>query len=415
MAAGTSAPAGSLPGILATRSAEIIDAVDDAVVGLVAHSSDWLAQEHTHAQALRMRLMERALSLSVKGEPFTDDDLLSFREMGRLLARRAVPLSFLTEAFDVGMAAATREFWRIAPAGLYAETVQFTQWAAGMMEQGRQAATRGYLEASLAGSGRRPALRALAEALISGESALSAAEAAGERLAVSYLVLACAVPAPATVDAPRLAAFRRDLEAVPGALYCGDLSGLVVLLPAGASPQGARGKAADLVGRLGSLTGQAVCAAQAYRPDLAGIPAAYQEACHALGLARAIPDAAPRPYRSDELLVELAIARQPDIGQRLAALLAPLDGGPDLRRTVEALLACNLDRERAARELRIHRRTLRYRMVRIREVSGIDLDTAHGVQLFRAALTAARLLDPGKHLSPRSGDAGTQSEQNRVR
>jgi DNA-binding PucR family transcriptional regulator len=64
---------------------------------------------------------------------------------------------------------------------------------------------------------------------------------------------------------------------------------------------------------------------------------------------------------------------------------------------VEVLLACNLDRERTARELHIHRRTLRYRMVRIREMSGIDLDTAHGVQLFRAALTAARLLGPRQH------------------
>jgi DNA-binding PucR family transcriptional regulator len=74
-----------------------------------------------------------------------------------------------------------------------------------------------------------------------------------------------------------------------------------------------------------------------------------------------------------------------------------LAAGTDLRRTVEVLLAYNLDRERTARELHIHRRTLRYRVVRIREVSGIDMDTVHGVQLFRAALTAARLLGLREH------------------
>jgi hypothetical protein len=395
MAAGTSGPAGSVPGIVATRSAEVAGAVDAAVARFVAPSSAWLTQEHPHAHAFRMRMIERALSLSVKGEPFTDDDLLSFQEIGTQFARHAVPLSLLTEAFDVAMTAATREIWRIAPAGLYPETVQFTQWAAGMMEQGRQVAVGSYLEAGRAGSDRRPVVRAVAEALIGGESGPAAAEAAGMRLAPSYLVLACAVPGLAKVDAPRLAAVRRDLESVPGALYCGDLSGLVVLLPAGESPREATGAAAELVGRLCSLTGQAVCAAQAYRSDLAGIPDAYQEACHVLGLVSAIPDAASRPYRSDELLVELAIAQQPDIGRRLAALLSPLDVGPDLRRTVEVLLACNLDRERTARELHIHRRTLRYRMDRVKEMSGVDLDTVHGLQLFRAALTAARLRDPG--------------------
>ncbi|MFD0532815.1 helix-turn-helix domain-containing protein [Actinomadura luteofluorescens] len=55
------------------------------------------------------------------------------------------------------------------------------------------------------------------------------------------------------------------------------------------------------------------------------------------------------------------------------------------------LLACNLDRERAARELWIHRRTLHYRLDRIRELSGVDPSSARGLQLFRAALTSVRL------------------------
>jgi sugar diacid utilization regulator len=166
------------------------------------------------------------------------------------------------------------------------------------------------------------------------------------------------------------------------------------LFPAGSSQQQAEATAAELAGRLCALAGQQVCAAQAYQPGLARIPAALDEARNALCLAMAIPDRDHRPYRMNDLLVELAISRQPDIRQRLTDLLSPLEAGADLPHTLEVLLACNLDRERAARELCIHRRTLRYRVDRIRDLSGIDPDSVHGLQLLRAALTAARLPAP---------------------
>jgi sugar diacid utilization regulator len=110
-----------------------------------------------------------------------------------------------------------------------------------------------------------------------------------------------------------------------------------------------------------------------------------------LPLVKAIPDAQVKPYRTDDLLVELALLHQPSIRRRLAGLIEPLDAGTGLRRTLEVVLACNLDRERAANELCIHRRTLYYRMDRIRKLSGIDPNTAHGIQLLRAALTCARM------------------------
>src|SRR5262249_41631613 len=154
--------------------------------------------------------------------------------------------------FDVAMGAATRETWRIVPAERYAEMMRFTDFAARMMEQARQASIRGYLEVGRAGNDRRSVVRAVAEALIGGGSGLAAGQGAGEGPAPGYLVLACTVPAPAKVDAQLLEAVRREIETVPGVLHCGDLSRLIVLLPAGSS---AEGTAAELVGRLCSLTG----------------------------------------------------------------------------------------------------------------------------------------------------------------
>jgi sugar diacid utilization regulator len=116
-----------------------------------------------------------------------------------------------------------------------------------------------------------------------------------------------------------------------------------------------------------------------------------------------MPDARNRPYRIDELLIELAISRQPDIRERLADLLAPLRQGTDLRRTWEALFGCGLDRERMTRALSVHRRTLTYRIQRIHDLTGLDPTTAHGTQLPRGALTASRLdgippkAGPGRH------------------
>ncbi|WP_396445817.1 PucR family transcriptional regulator [Actinomadura sp.] len=324
----------------------------------------------------------RLIALVLTGEPLPDEDLGRFRDLGVLAARQAIPLPVLTEVWDLALAAAARTCWAIAPAGCFAELAELTAHAARLAIGAREACIQGYAEAPREGGRSRPLRRLLAETLIDGAPAGVIAEAAGVRLAPAYLVLLC--EAPAAASCWERASER--LDAWDGVLYSGDLSGLIVLFPA-ADPLCAEALAAEFTA---SLPGP-VHAAAAYRRGLAGIPDALEEASRVLTVAKAIPDAEDRPYRADELLVELAILEQPAIRGRLAAVLKPLDAGTDLRRTLEVLLACNLDRERAARELWIHRRTLHYRLDRIRDLSGVDPSSARGIQLFRAALTSARL------------------------
>lgn len=383
--------ADGLPEFLATRSAEIAETVTDAVARHIVASSPWLTAEHQRRGADRTHMVARVLSLAATGAPFSDDDLLFYDDLGAQFARHGVPLQVLMDVFDVGTAAIAGESWRLAPAGHFADMARFTDAAARMMALARQASVRAYLEADRTGGDARPVRCVLAEALIAGKSALAVAQAANEELAPGYLVMASAVASPAQADALQAPAVARLIEAVPGALYCALESGLVVLLPVRASLGRAEDAASELVDRLSLAAAKQVFAAHAHAPGLASIPASLDEACSALRLAMAIPDARRRPYRLDDLLVELAISRQPDVRRRLAALLTPLEAGADLLRTLEALLAANLDRERAASELCIHRRTLRYRIDRIRELSGIDPDSVHGLQLLRAALTATRL------------------------
>jgi hypothetical protein len=284
--------------------------------------------------------------------------------------------------WDLALAAAARTCWTIAPAGRFAEMAELTAHAARLAIGAREACIQGYAEAPREGSRSRPLRRLLAETLIDGAPAGIIAEAAGVRLAPAYLVLLC--EAPAAASCWERASER--LDGWDGVLYSGDLSGLIALFPA-ADPLRAEDRAAEFTAALAGP----VHAAASLRRGLADIPDALAEASRVLTAVKAIPDAEDRPYRADEVLVELAILEQPAIRGRLAAVLQPLVAGTDLRRTLEVLLACNLDRERAARELWIHRRTLHYRLDRIRDLSGVDPSSARGIQLFRAALTSARL------------------------
>jgi PucR C-terminal helix-turn-helix domain/GGDEF-like domain len=378
------------PDDLTARSAEIADAVAEAVASDLVPISDWLADEYKQAGFQLADCIERTLELAASGEPLSADDIQAMRGIGAEFARNHAPLSLLVASLEVGIVAIMRESWRTVPADRFADMTQFTEQVARLAELGRQVALHGYLETRAEADGR-PEREILAEALISGECSPETVQALGERLAPSYLVLACAVPDPARVDSRQLAAIHRAIDDVPGSLHCGDPSALVILLPGDDAARPPEEASAELFTRLRALAGQPVHAARALRPDLAGIPCAHKEACEALSLVKALPDAGAAVYQMDGLLLELSIARQPDIRRRLAALLAPLDARPDLLRTLDVLLACDLDRERTASELYIHRRTLRYRLDRIKSLSGIDPHSARGIQLLRAALTADRL------------------------
>ncbi|MEU8799829.1 helix-turn-helix domain-containing protein [Spirillospora sp. NPDC048819] len=357
----------------------------------------------------------RLLGLVLAGDPLPEDDLARFRDLGVMAARQAIPLPVLSEAWDLALAAAARSCWAVVPAGCFAEMAELTACAARLAGRAREGCIQGYAEAPSEGNRSRPLRRLLAETLIDGAPADVIADAAGVRLAPAYLVLLCEAPTLASAAHWERASER--LEAWDGVLYSGDLSRLVVLFPA-ADPLRAEDRAAEFTAVLAGWTRGPVHAATSLLGGLDGIPAALEEASQVLTLVKAIPDAEDRPYRADELLVELAILGQPGIRGRLTAVLSPLDAGTDLRRTLEVLLACNLDRERAARELWIHRRTLHYRLDRIRDLSGVDPSSARGIQLFRAALTSARLTsiergggNGGTGGDDAGGDGGGRAEE----
>jgi len=79
-------------------------------------------------------------------------------------------------------------------------------------------------------------------------------------------------------------------------------------------------------------------------------------------------------------LPELLLRRSPRIASQIQArVYSPLDGDhPELARTLDELVKSNFEKGRVAAALPVHRNTLRDRIARISELSGIDLESAEG-------------------------------------
>ncbi|NJP79172.1 PucR family transcriptional regulator, partial [Streptomyces sp. AA8] len=70
-------------------------------------------------------------------------------------------------------------------------------------------------------------------------------------------------------------------------------------------------------------------------------------------------------------------------------LLAPAHA--ELARTAEVFLDCAGQAGRTAAALGIHRQTLYYRLARVEQLTGLDLDEGEGRLLLHMALKASRL------------------------
>ncbi|MET9690674.1 helix-turn-helix domain-containing protein [Streptomyces sp. NPDC006514] len=124
---------------------------------------------------------------------------------------------------------------------------------------------------------------------------------------------------------------------------------------------------------------------------LADLPAAWEQAVAAARAAAAQPRFGPvaqwsaiGPYR---LLATLAADPVDDPAAR--TLLTPANR--ELARTAEVFLDCAGQAGRAAAALGIHRQTLYYRLARVEQLTGLDLDEGEDRLLLHMALKASRL------------------------
>jgi hypothetical protein len=192
-----------------------------------------------------------------------------------------------------------------------------------------------------------------------------------DRLAPVYTVVLARFPVERSVDQPALDLARRGV-------LCTRRSGVLVLLV----PAVDTDLVVDLTGRL-AAEGWVATAKRA----VAELEDGYAEARDVLRLVLA----GRRPagvYSITDVLVEHAVTTNDLITAQLAEIIRPLSDHPVLWQTLVALLDADFSRNRAARDLFIHRSTLDYRLRRIAKVTGYDPSTGRGAQVLSAALIA---------------------------
>ncbi|MEV6951616.1 helix-turn-helix domain-containing protein [Streptomyces sp. NPDC051183] len=188
----------------------------------------------------------------------------------------------------------------------------------------------------------------------------------------------CLVPKPGGGDGDGDAAPGEQALAVLVRLRSADalapaLTAVSRLLPRAAGGTGASAGVSDLVRALAELPGawqQAVAAARAGAAQPRFGPVAQWSA---IG-----------PYR-----MLAAVAADPVDDPATRTLLGP--GNRELARTAEVFLDCAGQAGRAAAALGIHRQTLYYRLSRVEQLTGLDLDEGEDRLLLHMALKAARL------------------------
>jgi len=184
------------------------------------------------------------------------------------------------------------------------------------------------------------------------------------------------------VDAIRRRAHQHGMDAL--CAVQGDR--LVVVLGGVADADKAAGVIAEFFGPGPVVVGPVV-------QDLLVANTSARAAVAGLRAAKGWPDA-PRPVCSDDLLPERALAGDGHARRRLVSdVYTPLrHGGSSLLETVAAFLEEGGSIEATARHLYVHPNTVRYRLRRAAELTGLTPTAPRDAYTIRLALTLGRLL-----------------------
>jgi DNA-binding PucR family transcriptional regulator len=161
---------------------------------------------------------------------------------------------------------------------------------------------------------------------------------------------------------------------------------LVVVLGGVDDPDKAASSIADYFGAGPLVTGPVV-------GDLLAASVSARSAIAGLRAAPAWPEA-PRPVSSDDLLPERSLAGDGHARRQLVSTIyQPLqDAGSGLLETLTAYLDSSGSIEATARALFVHPNTVRYRLKRIADVTGMSPSEARDAYTLRVSLTLGRLI-----------------------
>ncbi|GAA2869518.1 helix-turn-helix domain-containing protein [Streptosporangium fragile] len=326
--------------------------------------------------------------------PPTSAELAPLRASAARRAQERIPLEALLAAYHLG----TRWVWdrlvATATPADFAVVLEMNRLILVYAEAATSTVCTAYLkerEGML--SQEQHAMHAAVSALLGGDHAALAAV----RLAPGYLVMAIAVdahpdekqdePGGSIAARRKLARIRAAAQryATEQVLFVLDATGGLVLLPRG----GETPSVTEVVEAMSRAAGVPIWAA-AEQATPAEVPAAAGVAEEVLEVVRVF-GRPPGAYRLADVLLEYQLTRPSRATARLASLLDPLQGNPDLLRTLKVYLETGLDRRRTAELLHVHPNTVDYRLRRAVSLTGLDPADPAQLQQIGAALAARRL------------------------
>lgn len=378
------------------------------------------ARAETLEYALWLR--RRTIELSPDNSELTEGDLDCIASMGEVRAGAGMSLDSRQRVLRLHTALMLREINEATEAqrdGGLDELMRMMSWFAPQGERGIAAYSQGFVTALRRRLPYAEQVALLARSLLAGDpTAAELASAVGMELPERCAVTVIRVP-----DCP---AGDRDLESEIEALvkihqvpfmWCpesggeggdGELIALVPLVPpapsvppvplASSAPSTAEtvrphavpgfvpGPVSDLVRDFAEALGCPCAAGTATAP--------LSELADALDRARRISRAAPlrrasarlRPHTVADVFVELAVADTPSVDAWLHTVARRLEPGPDLMVTLDAYYCHDMHRGATAAALNVHPRTLDYRLRRVRELTGIDPGSTHGVRILSSVV-----------------------------
>ncbi|MCS7481954.1 PucR family transcriptional regulator [Umezawaea endophytica] len=355
----------------------VVEICADDLPEYAAAASD--PREYADMLDFAVFIRRRTIDLVAGDEPLTDDDLAVVAATGERRGETGLSRTALRRLLALHASATLNEIQEASGPHDLPVTMRVLGWLGPQGAAAQQAYTLGFLKGQKRFLPVVARVRQFAEMVLAGEAAaLAGGRDLGIHVPDSYQVVVARVP---DVDAETSAEVVHAVwhrYGVP-ATWCAP-DEFVALVPV--EPQT---DAAGLIRDLAEITGRPFATGTATGPA-AALSEAFALARRVSRVTR-VETAPGYLHTAADVFLELGAADLPEIDRWLHHLARRLTGGPDLVGTLDAYYRHDLNRVRAATALRIHPRTLDYRLRRVHELAGIDPAGTHGIRVLSTVVS----------------------------
>ncbi|MET0132296.1 MAG: helix-turn-helix domain-containing protein [Kibdelosporangium sp.] len=344
-------------------------------------------------------LRRREVELAAEGEPFTAADLEMLAAFGKERGTQGVSLAAQRRVLVLHSVLTLREIEESARPHQIGHVMHVLGWLPTNGLAAQDAYTKGFLAGQKRFLSTVDRVQDLAGMLLSDNFVAEHLAASLDlRLAANYLVVVLRLPSAPFGDTggerDAVVDFLYKRYQVPMAWHAADE--FIALLPNGNGNANGNGTSAVNGAEPHERALQLACDFTQLIEGPCALGAASgrtHNLTEPVALARRISRVSPAEYTPSRLptlpdvFVELSVSQQPQVDQWLRELADRLSTGPDLVATLDAFYRYDMNRLNTAGALRIHPRTLDYRLQRVRDLIGINPSSTHGVRTLSAAVS----------------------------